>query len=140
VWSWMANMTKGQAILKEKEGIARAYPDKVRRSTGFQALLTKFHQDRQKAGKPALTVTLPEFNVEQLRLDAIRGYNGFAGTDRFGLNLHEFRVPVDASGNLMVTEEPGGKTAVITWQQVPASDRPSTGDRHYVTHVTGQRV
>src|SRR5262249_9072214 len=116
-------------------------PARVRQSTGFQALVTKFNQARQNAGLKPLTVTLPDFNADQLRLDSIRGYNGYAGTDAFGNVLHEFRVPVDISGNLVAAEQPDGKTALIAWQQVPVSDRPKTfGDPNYVAHVTRQQV
>jgi len=124
VWDWTANLRRGQKILKEKEAVASGYPAKVRNSGAFQTLVTRFNQARQKAGKGALTITLPEFNAEQLRLDMIRGYNGFAGTDAFGNVLHEFRVPLDAAGNLIASEQPDGKAAVIVWQQVPVADRP----------------
>jgi hypothetical protein len=72
VWDWTANLTRAQKILKEKEGVASGYPAKVRNSNAFQTLVAKFNQARQKGGKPALTVTLPDFNPDQLRLDMIR--------------------------------------------------------------------
>ena len=141
VWDWTANLKRAQKILKEKESVASGYPAKVRSSGAFQLLVTKFNQAHQKGGNPSLTITLPEFTADQLRLDMIRGYNGFAGTDAFGNVLHEFRVPLDAAGNLIVVEQPGGKTAVIAWQQVPAADRPQkVGDPNYVANVTRQQV
>lgn len=79
--------------------------------------------------------------ADQLRLDMIRGFNGFAGTDSFGNVLHEFRVPLDAAGNLIAAEQQGGKTAIVAWEQVPAADRPQrVGDPSYVANVTRQRV
>jgi hypothetical protein len=141
VWDWTANLTRAQKILKEKEAVAAGYPAKVRNSNAFQTLVAKFNQARQTAAKAALTVTLPDFNADQLRLDMIRGFNGFAGTDSFGNVLHEFRVPLDAAGNLIAAEQPGGKTAIVAWQQVPAADRPQrVGDPNYVANVTRQRV
>ncbi len=141
VWDWTANLKRGQNILKEKEAVALRYPARVRNSRAFQALVTRFNQARQQAGKPSLTITLPEFAADQLRLDMIRGYNGFAGTDAFGNVLHEFRVPLDAAGNLIAAEQSDGQTAVIAWQQVPAADRPqNSGDPNYVVNVTRQQV
>jgi hypothetical protein len=93
-------------------------------------------------GVPPITVTIPEFtsgnfndNLQQLELDSIRGYNGFAGTDKFGLNLHEFRVALDASDQLIVTIDPVTNVGTTSWERVPVADRPRSGDPDYVNHV-----
>lgn len=141
VWDWAANLARGQKILKEKEAVAKGYPARVRNSTAFRGLITQLNDARKKAGKPELTVTLPDFTADELRLDTIRGYNGFAGNDGLGSVLHEFRVPRDAAGGLKVVVSADDKTATITWERVPAKDRPqNTGDPDYVNHVINQQV
>jgi hypothetical protein len=40
VWDWIANLTRAQKILKEKEAAASGYPAKVRNSNAFQTLAT----------------------------------------------------------------------------------------------------
>ena len=87
---------------------------------------------------PAAQISLPDFTAEQLDLDATRGYNGWAGKDAFGSVLHEFRVPLDAAGNLAVNVGPDDRGA-IAWEQVPGADRPqNTGDPSYVSRVLAQ--
>jgi len=110
VWNWRSNAAGGVSIFNQKVAGARGYPARVRNSAGFRGLVTQFNNDRQSHGLPALTIQLPEFtsgdfnnNLQQLELDAIRGYNGWAGHDAFGLELHEFLVQLDPGGGLHVT-------------------------------------
>jgi len=140
VWSWIANMTKGKQILAEKKAIAKGYPQQVRNSLGFKKLVTDYNTARKAANKNELTISLPDYTDDQLTKDALRGYNGWAGQDAFNLLLHEFRVKLDSNGNLVVTEQPGGAAGTCEWEQVPASDRPSSGDPDYVNHVLKQVV
>ena len=133
-WNWKANIERGMQILNEKRNIARQYPAQVRASHGFQDLLRRFNAGRN----PPAVIQLPDFTPVQLEMDAVRGYNGWAGRDAFGLPLHEFRVPVDAQGNLRVTIN-ASHHGVIEWEQVPAADRPqNTGDPNYVRNVERQ--
>jgi len=82
---------------------------------------------------------LPDFTPAQLDLDSVRGYNGWAGKDAFGNVLHEFRVPLDDAGNLVVNVGSDNR-GVIQWEQVPGSDRPqNTGDPNYVANVLAQQ-
>ena len=73
-------------------------------------------------------------------MDAIRGYNGWNGTDQFGLELHEFRVAVDQTDGeevLVVTnvnEETLHGEAV--WERVPVADRPVTCPRDFGPRIT----
>lgn len=140
VWSWIANMNKGKQILADKKPIAKGYPQQVRNSAGFKKLVTDYTKARTDAKKSELTITLPDFTDDQLSKDALRGYNGWAGQDAFSLLLHEFRVKLDTNGNLVVTEQPGGVAGTCEWEQVPAADRPGSGDPDYVNHVLKQVV
>jgi hypothetical protein len=143
VWDWTANVRHGIQIFNEKLAAARGYPQRVRNSQRFQQLVQRLNQTRQQQNLPPLTVTVPPFtsgdfnnNLQQLELDAIRGYNGFGGRDAFGMELHEFRVVLDAAGQLVVDIVPGSTNATTRWERVPAADRPqSFGDPNYVQHV-----
>jgi hypothetical protein len=134
-WDWTANISHGLQILAEKRAGARGYPARIRNSGAFQALVQRFNVGRN----PPAVIVLPDFTPQQLELDTTRGYNGWAGTDAFGNILHEFRVPLDAAGNLQVNVGPDNR-GIIAWQQVPAADRPqNTGDPNYVNNVLSQR-
>lgn len=134
-WNWLANINHGLQILDQKRAVARGYPARVRNSSAFQALVQSFNAGRNS---PA-DIVLPDFNPQQLELDTTRGYNGWAGRDAFGNVLHEFRVALDAAGNLLVDVGPDNR-GVIAWQQVPGADRPqNTGDPNYVSHVLAQQ-
>lgn len=146
VWNWRANVQRGVSIFNTKLGQAHGYPARVRQRPGFQQLVQQFNANRAAQGLPAITVTLPDFTssgfnvapgqLGQLELDAIRGYNGFGGHDAFGLELHEFRVQVDAQGHLVVDIAPGATGGTARWERVPVASRPQGfGDPDYVNHV-----
>ena len=82
---------------------------------------------------------IPEFAAEQLERDAVRCYNGAAGSDNLGHNyLHEYRIVLDDNGALVADVGPGQATAVARWEVVPTDDRPDVGDPDYVNHVYGR--
>ena len=147
VWNWRANLDRGIEIFSERLDDARAYPGQVSLSAGFQDLVAQFNDIRQLDGKPALTIKAPEFstgdlddNLQQLELDAIRGYDGWFGDDRFGFELHEYRIGVDSIEGrdvLRVTDiDENVLTASGVWERVPPDDRPpSEGDPRYVESV-----
>src|SRR5262249_45016128 len=148
VWNWQASVAKGVTVFTGKVKTAAAYPAAVAKSPAFQKLVASFNAARVKAHQPAVTVTVPAFTssglnappgqLGQLELDAIRGFNGYAGSDGFGHGLHEFRVARDKAGKLIVDVAPGGTTGTTRWEQVPASARPQgVGDPDYVNHVLG---
>jgi hypothetical protein len=135
-WNWLANINHGLQILDQKRTVARGYPARVRNSAAFQALVQSFNAARSS---PA-DIVLPDFTPQQLELDTTRGYNGWAGKDAFGNVLHEFRVPLDADGNLQA-DVGADNRGVIAWQQVSGADRPqNTGDPNYVSHVLAQQL
>ena len=134
-WNWLSNINHGLQILQQKQAVARAYPARVRNSAAFQALLQSFNAGRSSPAE----IVLPDFTPQQLDLDMVRGYNGWAGKDAFGNVLHEFRVPLDSAGNLQVDVGPDNR-GIIAWEQVPGADRPqNTGDPNYVSHVLAQQ-
>jgi hypothetical protein len=133
-WDWRANINHGLQILGQKKTSAANYPARVRNSPAFQALVQRFNA----GSTPPAEIVLPDFIQEQLDLDSVRGYNGWAGHDAFGNLLHEFRVSLDDAGNLIVNVGPDNR-GVIQWEQVPGADRPqNTGDPNYVAHVLAQ--
>jgi hypothetical protein len=132
VWNWRANIAAGIRVFNQKLQTARGYPAAVRGSAGFQQLVRDFNAARAAQRLPSINVILPDFTDQEAELDACRGFNGWAGRDQFGNHLHEFRVPIDAQGRLVV----GGQNGTIVWERVPARDRPQgTGDPDYVSHV-----
>jgi hypothetical protein len=147
VWNWRINVAKGIKIFNAKVEAARGYPSKVRGSDEFKGLVSRFNQTRQGRGLSPIEVMLPDFtegdlddDVQQLEMDAIRGYNGWNGQDGFGLELHEFRVAVDLiDGEEVLTvanvnEETLQGDAV--WERVPIADRPADiGSPNYVEEV-----
>jgi hypothetical protein len=146
IWDWTANIRAGVLVFNQKVTAARNYPGQVRGSAGFQNLVQAFNQNRVAHGLPAVQVTLPAFtsgdfnnNLQQLELDAIRGFNGWGGHDAFGFPLHEFRVAVDSTGLLRVNIDATGTHGTAIWERVPVADRPQTfGDPNYVNHVLAQ--
>jgi hypothetical protein len=147
VWNWRMNVAKGMKIFNERVDAARTYPSKVRNSDEFERLSSKFNQKRQGQGLNPIQIALPPFaegdfdeNLQQLEMDAIRGYDGWNGADRFGLELHEFRVAmdlIDGEEVLVVTnvnEETLQGEAV--WERLPVADRPADISRpNYVDEV-----
>jgi hypothetical protein len=136
VWSWKENLKAGVALWNSKESNAKAYPEQVRKSTEFQVLVKAYNAQRaaaaaaaaKTAGKPApvtppIAVTLPDYTDEQLRLDTLRGFNGYAG------QLHEYRVKVDANGVLVVTLAASGSQGAAEWERVSAADRIAFYDK-----------
>lgn len=103
-------------------------------------MVNEYNAARTKAGKPALRIELPDFTPDQVERDAIRGFNGYAGTDFFlgSKHLHEFRCPVKdpagATPSLVVTEVPGQTVGTIEWERVPSGVRPAAFEP-YVDNV-----
>jgi hypothetical protein len=157
VWDWRENVKKGIEIFTKIVDQIRgnpdkeipSYPSRVRDSDEFKLLVVQFNQKRQQQGLNPIEIVLPDFEIgnfdddndlQQLEVDAIRGYNGWNGSDRFGFELHEFRVAVElidgqevlAVAN--VNEEALQGEAV--WEGVPVEDRPGDiGSPSYVDDV-----
>lgn len=131
IWNWKANVDAGWALYLEKERIASAYPAHVR-SAILPALVTAWNNSRRPAAPIAMT--LPDYTADQLELDTIRGFNGFAG------GLHEFRVRRDSTPDrlLVVTIDASGTRGTVEWERVPVNERGTSGDPNYVNNVEAQ--
>jgi len=140
VWSWKENVKGGWALYKKIEADARAYPQSVRDSAEFKALVKTYNEKRQAklkaaatskpdAGTPGpiqdLTIELPDYTDDQLERDTVRGFNGYAG-------IEEYRVKVDKDGVLMVTEDPSGTKGKAEWEQVTKQERIKFYDQNNV--------
>jgi hypothetical protein len=136
VWSWKENLRGGVALWNDKEDNAKKYPEQVRQGSDFQGLVRAYNAQRsataaaaaKAAGKPApntppIAVTLPDYTADQLRLDTLRGFNGYAG------QLHEYRVKVDSNGLLVVTLNAAGSQGSAEWERVSAADRIAFYDK-----------
>ena len=97
------------------------------------------------AAATAITVIVPDYTAEQLELDTIRGFNGYAG------GLHEYRLRTDANGILVVTLDTTGRTGTAEWERISAAARTlhydkvdlpvrRRGDPNYVDDVLRQAV
>ncbi len=130
-WNWKANVDAGWSLYQEKERIANRYPAHVRNSS-FPALVTAWNNSRRPAAP--IAVTLPEYTADQLELDTIRGFNGFAG------GLHEFRVRRDTTPDrlLVVTIDASRTRGTAEWERVPVTERGTSGDPNYVNNVEAQ--
>jgi hypothetical protein len=49
IWNWKANIEAGWQIYQEKETAARRYPERVRNSPGFSALVRQYQRDSTSA-------------------------------------------------------------------------------------------
>jgi hypothetical protein len=132
VWNWKDNVDAGWALYGVKEAAARAYPIAVRAGSTFRGLVQAWNAQPARRGLPPVAVTLPDDTDEQLELDTIRGFNGFAG------GLHEFRVRLDNRGLLVVTLDASGHNGAAEWERVPVNERGTSGDPNYVNNVEAQ--
>jgi hypothetical protein len=145
VWNWKRNADAGNRVLETAYATARSWPSTVARSPEFDKAVEAYNAAREEAGEPRLTrVNVPEFtsgnlacNLLQRETNAIRLYNGAAGTDHLGLPLHEYKLGFDPAAellDLLVDEE--SQTATAQWVQVAASERPGgRGAPDYVSRV-----
>ena len=145
VFDWRANVDRGIAIFGQKATSAGNYAGRLAGSAGFQNLVAQFNQARQAMHLPAITITVPAFtsgdfdsNLMQLERDSIRGYNGWGGPRFLGLELHEYRLQLDAAGNLVVAVNEAAHTGAAQWEEVPVADRGTFGDPNYVSNVLGR--
>ncbi len=131
-WNWRDNLQAGWNLYLEKERMARAYPGQVRSGALFRTLVQAWNTQPARQALAPVSVTLPDCTADQLELDTIRGFNGFAG------GLHEFRVRVDSRGLLVVALDATGRIGTAEWERVPVAERGSAGDPNYVNNVEAQ--
>ena len=173
VWNWKMNVAAGWEIYQAKESEARAHPKAVRNSKGFQNLVSDYNTERHKlavaaeakaaaAAKPPvkpkevpkkdLTITIPDYNDEQLQRTTIRLFNGSPRIWEYVPRMEE-RPATEGkvSSFLFVKVDEGSQTGVCEWEEVSAErrlaeyDKPDEngrtvpvngrGDPDYVEHV-----
>jgi hypothetical protein len=137
VWNWKINVASGKAKLASTRAIAAAFPGRIQNSQSLKTLLSAYNLTRTAAGlEPLKSVTVPAFTADQQEHDAIRGYNGYAGSDPDfpGFVLHEYRIVRDGNGLLQVTNiNEATLTGAVSWEEVPVADRPQDrGEPNYV--------
>jgi hypothetical protein len=145
IWSWRTNVVSGVGIFNNKLSGARSYRTNILSLPAFRRMVNELNARRIGENLPPLTVAIPYLtsgnlndNPEQLELDAVRGFNGWAGQDRFRLNLHEYRLKMDSStGELALSVDNSNSIGTAIWEKVPRSARPNSGDPDYVAHVLG---
>lgn len=155
-WNWQANLMLGWQQLQSKLKTGYGYPAQLRGSANYHNFIKQVvNPKRQSNGlKPISGFPVPPFTdggmigeqpPNQLLEDAVRGYNGYAGSTElggitiFGSFLHEFvpdenyleTLPSSALKNL--GNDPN------FWRRVDPSERPpNIGDPDYVENVIAQ--
>jgi hypothetical protein len=141
VWNWEANLNGGVAIFNSKLENANAYATRLQNAANKSGtLLNKAILAAEKAdGYSGLTISVPLMTADQIVLNAIRGYNGYNGSDGYGNHLREFSLATDGNGYLAFSNvNLTTHTASLTWVEVPASARPQKpGNPNYVGDVLG---
>jgi hypothetical protein len=148
IWNWRENVAAGIALFEEKKKTAAPYVKQCQHSKQFKDLVTQYNKARTDAGKKPLAIALDDFGKidrEWLDDDAIRGFNGYGGTDSLGQahSVHEFEVPVDAGKLLVHQVDEKNLTAIVGWRRTPISRRYTTsgnpiGDPDYVNDIKRQ--
>ncbi len=137
IWSWRENVKAVNAKFADSRRVATALAGRYRTHERFVALSAKWNQARVAANLPQCEVKMPNLTADQITHEAVRCYNGVAGTDKLTRShLHEYRIVMVDDENLDVQVDPSGRSASVSWEVVPAADRPQThGDPDYVNHV-----
>jgi hypothetical protein len=146
MFNWQENADAGIRAFREKVGIAVGYPGRVRRNQQYQDFIENvINPQREAAGRRPIPGTpAPGWTTNgvigsnppnELLEDSVRGYNGFAGTNQFGLALHEFTPDTDFLLNATDQDLRGINNDARVWRRVPAADRPATGDPDYFNRV-----
>jgi hypothetical protein len=149
VWNWRLNVAGGAALFHKEVAPSSEYPEQLRASMGLRAMAGQYNALRAKNHLKPLQLFLPEFtwgdfgeHLGQVDLNAIRCYNGLAGSDGFGNPLQEFRVATDVVNGQrilrVVNIDEKKLTGQLVWERVPCQDRPAVGDPNYVNDVLAE--
>jgi hypothetical protein len=127
---------------------AAPYFKQCQHSKQFKDLVTQYNKARTDAGKKPIVIALDgieRIDPKWVAADAIRGFNGYGGTDSLGQlhSVHEFDVPLDAR-KLVVDVNEDKLRGRVHWRRTPVSRRYTTdgrpiGDPNYVAHIEQQR-
>lgn len=142
IWEWTSNVNAGLMKFKETLSLSKRLHVIVQGPV-FRQSVQQVNAYRISQGLPAIALTqvyVPPLSTEQIRLNAIRGFNGYAGTDeRLGGPLYEYTLAFDAAGRLGLTFNANTNRWETRWVRVPVARRPQTiGDPNYVENVIGQ--
>ena len=140
-WNWRTNVQAANSKYSHSYDLTNTYVNSMRSSPKVAEKIKKINAVRKAQNLPPLTITIPYFSEDQRVRDAIRGYNGWAGSDPIDPDrfLHQYRLAQDASGDLKYTIVPNTNNATAIWEEVPWTDRPSNvGDPKYVWNVMSQ--
>jgi hypothetical protein len=144
VFAWHINVLAAViAFTGDKVPVAHQYPSQLAGSVDYQNFITKtVNRARAKATPPLAPIPAgvypaPDFTTSglivaatpnQLLLDSVRGYNGYAsqagpsGPKKFGLpNLHEFTPDIDFLET--VTDFATLSQPLSVWRQVTPAER-----------------
>jgi hypothetical protein len=150
LFNWITNVTKGESVYQGKAQIAKQYPGLLKSKAAYRNFITNtINPTRVAVGmRPIPGFPAPSFTTvgiigsnppNQLLEDAVRGYNGFAGTaDPFGTALHEFIPDTQFLSTVPDNQLPGLDNNPKVWRRVLPQERPSSGDPSYVPNVTAQ--
>lgn len=148
-FNWRTNVATGESIYQQKAQTAKQYPAVLKGNAAYHNLITNtINPARIAAGlRPIPGFPAPPFTVvgpissapsNQLLEDAVRGYNGYAGTTPFGTALHEFIPDTTFLSTVPDNQLPGLATNPRVWRRVLPNERPNSGDRNYVNNVAAQ--
>ena len=142
VWNWQTNVLDGVATFNDKLRIASTYPTTIQSYPQFTAAVKAYNASRIALGQPPLkSVVVPLWSSDPTErandrvLDAIRCYNGAAGTDSIGTPiLHEFELATTSSGLLDLTVNGSTLVGTAKWVRVDWQTRIA-GMPNYVNAV-----
>ena len=163
VWKWRDNMAVGWQIYQAKAAIARRYPANFRTGKAFAAMVATYNDERYRKAVEAaananpavdaknvprknLTITIPDFDEQQVQFETIRLFNGAP------LHVHEYRPKMDTvktpkgDALLLLTVDEDKLKGTAEWERVPIEDRKQIyidgklpeknwGDLNYVDDV-----
>ena len=125
---------ESENTFNSKSGTLNAYTNGLQHqaNTAGYALNNAVLAAERAHGYSNLTISVPLLGADQVVLNAIRGYNGFSGSDGFGNKLEEYQLATDSSDNLKFSYVNLTKhIASLAWVRVPT--KPGVPD--YVVNV-----
>ena len=140
-WNWRVNCAAAFAKYNDCLRLTKVYQASVKSSSELAAFTKAINLARAVKHLKPVRINVPDWTTDQCIRDAIRGYNGWAGSDPFcrSLHLHEYRLALDATKKPRLTVDERTAVATAAWETVLAGDRPRIGDPDYVVHVMAQQ-
>jgi len=143
IWNWQSNVVAGVAKFRTTIWLSQRLNVIIQGPT-FSARVQDLNNWRISQGLPPIPLSqvyVPPLNADQIRRNAIRGFNGYGGTDQhLGGKLNEYTLSFNSNGLLDLTYNATTRRWEASWVQVPESDRPQDfGDPAYVRHVLSQQ-